>query len=258
MKQKLLLISLILCLVLMGFATSNVTASSGIAAYYIGPGELYVAPLDGADRCIVNNTTYTLFIPARTLAEQQSFLNNLPSGFLATRGSPFTDSRDGNAYCTVQIGTQIWMAENLNYNTGSSECPANDPAKCDTYGRLYDWPTAMTACPSGWKLPTDAELYTLENYFASGTCNATRASGWDCSPAGTALISQTGFGALMTGYRYYTVAYGHSHQTMFWSTTSYNQNNEYAWLRLLDSTNDRVLRLYSNKGDHVSVRCLKE
>jgi len=40
------------------------------------------------------------------------------------------------------------MAENLNYDTTGSKC--ND---CATYGRLYDWETAMKACPSGWHIP---------------------------------------------------------------------------------------------------------
>ena len=40
------------------------------------------------------------------------------------------------------------------------------------YGRLYNWNTARTACPSGWHLPTDAEWTTLVNYGLSLSINA--------------------------------------------------------------------------------------
>jgi len=53
------------------------------------------------------------------------------------------------------------MAENLNYDASGSKCYDNNKANCATYGRLYNWETAMTVCPSGWHLPSQAEWSIL-------------------------------------------------------------------------------------------------
>jgi uncharacterized protein (TIGR02145 family) len=82
----------------------------------------------------------------------------------------FTDERDSISYYQVQIGDQIWMAENLRYASGGSiGHPYQDqtgyPDYENVYGLLYSFNEAQNACPPGWRLPTDEDWKILEARF---------------------------------------------------------------------------------------------
>lgn len=74
------------------------------------------------------------------------------------------DSRDKKSYRTLKLGEQTWMIDNLNYNATSSWCYQNIDRNCDTYGRLYTWDAARTACPAGWHLP---DAYEYRDMFTA-------------------------------------------------------------------------------------------
>jgi len=102
----------------------------------------------------------------------------------------FTDPRDNQRYRTVKIGNHTWMAENLNFKTGRSVCYDNADSNCTKYGRLYVWEDAQTACPAGWRVPSDDDWDTLAR--ASGG----RQHGWSYPAwhiAGQKLKSTTGW-----------------------------------------------------------------
>jgi len=103
-------------------------------------------------------------------------------------------------YETVKIGTQTWIARNLNYNAPGSRCYNDDPANCAKYGRLYDWVTAMSLesscystscasqisakhkgiCPVGWHIPSHAEWTVLTDFVGENSAKKLKAKdgGW--------------------------------------------------------------------------------
>jgi uncharacterized protein (TIGR02145 family) len=132
--------------------------------------------------------------------------------------SSFADSRDGKKYKNVKISEQVWMAENLNYETPSgSFCYENDNSNCDKYGRLYDWNTAPSACPAGWRLPAREEwdvLVKLVNIVSGNKAGEKlkSKSGWSGNENGT---DDYGFSALPGGARYGDVFF-HIGRSGFW------------------------------------------
>jgi len=157
------------------------------------------------------------------------------------------DSRDGQKYKTVQIGDQIWMAQNLNFNVANSVCYEGVDSNCKDFGRLYSWSEAMVACPEGWHLPTDAEWTHLID-FNGGIMKA-----------GGALREggSSGFNALLAGYHDKAGFYGKIGESSYhWSATA--QNDNYASFKGIYKTVDNMGAYTYDKKDRFSVRCIKD
>ncbi|MBI9036433.1 MAG: hypothetical protein JEZ03_18400, partial [Bacteroidales bacterium] len=207
-------------------------------------------------------------------------------------GDPLIDPRDGQIYTTVEIGTQCWMAENLNIGSminGNSNmtnnsviekyCYDNVAANCEIYGGLYQWNEMMQyvtskgtqgICPGGWHLPTDDEWKILEGNVDSQypvgdpVWNQTGHRGFD---AGLNLKSTTGwygggngsglfnYEALPGGYRYYNGGFDFlTRYASFWSSSEVDSSS--AWYRNLSFNRDEVYRGDYYKLFGYSVRCL--
>jgi uncharacterized protein (TIGR02145 family) len=135
----------------------------------------------------------------------------------------FTDERDNHVYKWVQIGEQVWMAENLAFlpevnppDDYSSTDPVNyvygytlyDTADAKallhykTYGVLYNWSSAILYCPVDWHLPDDADWQELIYYLggasiAGGKLKEAGFEHWDEPNSGADNTS--GFTALPGG-----------------------------------------------------------
>jgi uncharacterized protein (TIGR02145 family)/uncharacterized repeat protein (TIGR02543 family) len=159
----------------------------------------------------------------------------------------------------VVIGGKTWMAENLNCNVGNSECYNNSADSCAKYGRLYDWPDAMKACPAGWHLPSDAEWTVLTDAVGGSSTAGTKlksTSGWYNNGNGT---DDYGFAALPGGYDdsngYFR---GAGDSGLWWSSTEYNGYAHW-FRRMLDNTEDVTkLRFTADGGSLLSVRCVED
>lgn len=185
-------------------------------------------------RCVKGKATGTFVESSSSSATKSSSSESVASS--SSEKSAFSsssivyetlkDSRDEKIYKAVKIGSQTWMAENLNFETDNSSCYGGDEDNCTKYGRLYTWAIAMDSagvwsdngkecgygktcsptypvrgvCPAGWHLPTQKEFETL--IAAVGGRDVAgkalkSASGWANDRNG---LDSYGFNAVAAGY----------------------------------------------------------
>jgi uncharacterized protein (TIGR02145 family) len=159
-------------------------------------------------------------------------------------------SYGGKTYKTIVIGTQTWMAENLNFEAGGSKCYDNEFRNCYKYGRLYDWETAKKVCPMGWHLPTNSEWDKLVSSKSAGEYLKST-NGWDGNGS-----DEFGFAALPGGIgtldgKFFNIGYS----GFWWSSTEFNIENAIG--RYIYDNDERFGWRKFDKIGLFSVRCLQ-
>ncbi|MCB0764134.1 MAG: fibrobacter succinogenes major paralogous domain-containing protein, partial [Flavobacteriales bacterium] len=201
---------------------------------------------------------------------------------------------DGNHYGTVVIGNQKWMTSNLRTSRYSNGDPIlylpipsqwaadvsgawsyynGDAAYNDTYGKFYNW-FAVTdprnVCPTGWRVPTDADWKELEMQLGltqtlAGTYgwrgNTANIGGqlkyvevWQSPNAGA--TNSSGFMALPGGYKSVDGSFvGFGTEGFWWSATEHDPS--LAWIRILSYQQEGTGRYQYLKQHGLYVRCVK-
>ncbi|MDP1621051.1 MAG: FISUMP domain-containing protein [Bacteroidales bacterium] len=195
---------------------------------------------------------------------------------------------DGNVYPTVNIGTQVWMAENLKttrFNDGTNIPMEMDstawnhlsyPAYCwysnasvykDIFGALYNWLAvgAGKLAPTGWHVATDAEWTILTNLLGGAGSAGGKLKTVGTIEVGTSYwytpntgaTNASGFSGLPGGAREFDGSYNYLFSYGFWWTAT-NDNSGFAYYRNLSYNYADVQRGLLNYQDGLSVRCVKD
>ena len=200
-----------------------------------------------------------------------------------------------DTYDLVAIGDQCWFAENLrteyyangdvipssldNAAWGSTTAGAvtvygegglNEASNLEDYGRLYNWYATVDVrglCPSGWHVPQDSELRTLEMELGMSESDA-NGTGYRGTDQGTQMKSSasglpawngtntSGFSGLAGGLRHHSGDfYVEGSNGSFWSASADGTN---AWSRILSGGDTEVGRNVSSQRTGFSVRCVRD
>jgi uncharacterized protein (TIGR02145 family) len=191
---------------------------------------------------------------------------------------------DGNAYKTIQIGTQTWMAENLKTTkyrdgtiiptglsdaawvaatTGAYSIYNNDAANNATYGKLYNWyavADSRNLCPVGWHVPSGAEFVQLFGAYGPYTpyfdkLTSTSSLWLDANTA----TNESGFSGLPGGHRYDQYLFI-GYRGTWWTSTYIDvyQTAQYVQLIFQEPNGPPLFSRDAVLPDGYSVRCLKD
>lgn len=218
----------------------------------------------------VGNHLLTYSATNQYLCTSQASLNITVQAQAAfTCDNPFTDIRDTKTYATIHLGTQCWMAANLDHGgmvtsslmqrdncSREMYCYGDNPMNCTTHGGLYQWDELMEfddtqgsqgLCPPGWHIPTENDWNTLFSFYISNAFAA--------SPL--LYSGYSGFNALLSGARFINSGWGfQGFSTMFWSSTPHGSGK--AWAHGLNDTDHSVSAYPASRANAFSVRCIKD
>jgi uncharacterized protein (TIGR02145 family) len=205
---------------------------------------------------------------------------------------------DSNHYAVVQIGSQLWMQENLkttkyrdgsvipnvadsatwgNLSSGAYCDYHNLPAEGVYYGHLYNYyavADSLNMCPIGWHVPSNREWNIMEK-FLDNTVDTTALGGtgsiigrilkegcntrWQYLDS-TCGLNSAGFTALCTNYRVAGGAWSQAPNDNHDDCfwTSTSYNSSSAWFRSLRWCTRDIYVLFPMKKSGYSVRCIKD
>ncbi|NND34888.1 MAG: hypothetical protein HKN76_20045 [Saprospiraceae bacterium] len=203
-------------------------------------------------------------------------------------GNVVENSTDGSggSYPSLQIGSQVWMARNLNtkkLNDGTDIDVETDGATWGSlttttmsyyqngeaengpvYGALYNWWAVETGklCPSGWRVPTLDDWNILFNYLgtpiaAGGSMREAGLVHWKSPNVGATNSSE--FTALPAGFRH-DIGSFHSltEWTYWWSSAMDSTNTNNAWYQTTGYGGAGINTTSRPKVWGLSVRCVRE
>ncbi len=201
----------------------------------------------------------------------------------------------GYFYNTVVIGNQCWFNENLKYLPAISSASSTSTTLSKyyvydvsglygvsnakqsynylQYGTIYNWLAAQSACPYGWKLPSDGDWNVLEaelgmtieeisNLQYRGTDEASELAANNNIWAPDSLlqnqsIGSSGFDALPGGWLSGSSFMSRSLKSKWW-TASQGTTSTYAFIRGIDYNYSRINKSEVLKSSGCYVRCLRD
>lgn len=228
--------------------------------------------------CVAFANGYYTKTNTATFSVVDAALDSTVAGAYSSKDPIFTDPRDESTYYTTTFNGKTWMKNNL-YYSGSGASYDNSEAMDAIFGRYYTWNEAVSACPDGWHLPSDAEFMEVANALAgkegkfSGIENFTGVAGgvmvdakllgtrmWEYWPQ-VKITNEAGLSILPVGYAIdpgnapkFT---GLDSYAAFWTADSDSEDTGFCRY-IYVKQNDILVGARDKSSFRASVRCVKD
>ena len=167
---------------------------------------------------------------------------------------------EGNYY-TLEKDGLTWMRNNL-ANTSCGVPYADCEVMSYPLGRFYTWEEAQTACPEGWRLPTDAEWASWGTVAGDLMVNAymDEVPLWEYWPQ-VKITNSTSMCVLPSGYAVvseHNQFQGFCEYAAFWTADTDPDDAAKALYRYINVNDPKVFTGSADKTSYgASVRCVK-
>ena len=212
-----------------------------------------------------DNNYYSISVTKTIIVIDPALGKTLTGTGIAVDDNHISDARETakeRDYYYTHIGDLDWFRNNLAW-TGAGLAYENADVTSYPLGRYYTWEEAKTACPEGWRLPTNDEWAALGNEAGPLMCDAYLNSYrmWEYWPD-VNRTNTTGLAVIPAGYALSAIS-SPSYKRLydyaaFWTATESTDDPRMAAYRYIYVQQNEVLTTYGEKGSlALSVRCVR-
>ena len=212
-----------------------------------------------------DNNYYSISVTKTIIVIDPALGKTLTGTGIAVDDNHITDARETakeRDYYYTHIGDLDWFRNNLAW-TGAGLAYENADVTSYPLGRYYTWEEAKTACPEGWRLPTNDEWAALGDEAGPLMCDAYLNSYrmWEYWPD-VSRTNTTGLAVIPAGYALSAIS-SPSYKRLydyaaFWTATESTDDPRMAAYRYIYVQQNEVLTTYGEKGSlALSVRCVR-
>ena len=194
-----------------------------------------------------------------------------------------TDLRDNHVYKTVTIGTQVWMAQNIDYLPedtvgtkygglticGGGESGTAIEGDCSVHGRLYERRVLIDSkgdgrvvCPDGWKVPSLGDWKILIDFLGGESIAGKKMKLNDNSMWGENMVhtNESGFSATLTGFFYFLGTFNQGVSSKYRQTSMliYPVDGVEVKTKTIYTDEDSIKDDGFGPNYGISVRCIKK
>lgn len=238
---------------------------------------------DTLTTCTVTCIAFAEGYNTTSVSKRVTVVKSGPDGSITQNGisakDPYIDV-DGVSYYYTTHGDLTWFRNNLATH-GSGASLSNVEVMGELFGKFYSYEEALTACPDGWRLPTDQEWTSLCTSLGAAEPSApyTDICGvtsklmvsayfngeilWDYWPEVGEITNSSQMSVLPSGYANIgkdgATFEGLTEYATFWTADKVEGEEDMAYYRYIISNRaDLIIGKGNTKTFGASVRCVKD